>query len=205
MKFLRRRFKMPTYTPCQLTFPIALPVPDAFPLPLLPPQLYGCMPDVLLPLLSHLKSELESEPEARRAAAVDLVAQLYCTPESDVAAGDVPLMESFLNRFIDQKTEVRLRAVGHIGALTTAGVPFKPQVRSFCGVKSVGAASVACVAGVAVLGNAWGLVPWAEWVCRVGWRFRSRSRQWRALTRRLRDSSLCKATVRGVLERQLFC
>ena len=55
---------------------------------------------------------------------------------------------------------------------------------------------VACVAGVAVLGNAWGLVPWAEWVCRVGWRFRSRSRQWRAFPRCLRGSALSKATVR---------
>ena len=41
------------------------------------PQLYEIVPQVLLPVLPHLKSELEVEDDAKRATAVDLVARLF--------------------------------------------------------------------------------------------------------------------------------
>ena len=41
------------------------------------PQLYEIVPQVLLPVLPHLKSELEVEDDSKRAAAVDLVARLF--------------------------------------------------------------------------------------------------------------------------------
>ena len=49
-------------------------------------QLYRCAPAVLLPVLPHLRSELDSDSEPRRSAAVGLMVRLYCLPGSDVVS-----------------------------------------------------------------------------------------------------------------------
>ncbi|KAG1666356.1 hypothetical protein FOA52_007894 [Chlamydomonas sp. UWO 241] len=93
-------------------------------------QVYRCAPNVLLPVLPHLRGELESETDSRRTAAIDTMAQLYCLPESDVAEQFPTLKDSFLKRLTDMKPDVRAQMLSHVAALVapTSAVLFKAEL-----------------------------------------------------------------------------
>ena len=82
-------------------------------------QLYQTVPQVLLPVLPHLKDELTVEAESKRLAAVELLCKLFTQPTigAEAMSDYTHLFEELCKRFADTQAEVRLRLVTYVPAL----------------------------------------------------------------------------------------
>ncbi|KAF8072944.1 ATXR2 [Scenedesmus sp. PABB004] len=98
--------------PCAATAP---PPPTraaaAAPPPLLwrraAPQLYQCVPQVLLPVIPHITSELHASEPEKRLEAVQLLCQLFGLPGNRLVAEYGDVLEALLRRYTDTRADVR--------------------------------------------------------------------------------------------------
>lgn len=70
-----------------------------------PAQLYRTCPQVLLPVLPRLGSELHVDSDDKRTAAVNLLGRLFTVPGSDMASQHPQLFDALLLRCKDQKVQ----------------------------------------------------------------------------------------------------
>lgn len=92
-------------------------------------QVHEAVPQLLLPVLPHLCSQLEAEDDGKRLSAVNVVGHLFSKSESDLVGEYPELFCVFLRRFVDQKvmTEPAIRPPS-VSCLTK--FPAMPRWRS---------------------------------------------------------------------------
>eukprot|EP00882_Tetradesmus_deserticola_P022060 GHRQ01023943.1.p1 GENE.GHRQ01023943.1~~GHRQ01023943.1.p1 ORF type:complete len:442 (+),score=232.76 GHRQ01023943.1:175-1326(+) len=83
-------------------------------------QLYQAVPQVLLPVIPHMTSEMLAEDAGKRAEATQLVCQLFTVPGNRLVCEYVDVFDELLHRFKDAEVGIRLHLVEFAPMLVAA-------------------------------------------------------------------------------------
>ncbi|WIA29168.1 hypothetical protein OEZ86_011679 [Tetradesmus obliquus] len=83
-------------------------------------QLYQAVPQVLLPVIPHMTSEMLAEDPGKRAEATQLVCQLFSVPGNRLVAEYGDVFDELLHRFKDAEVGIRLHLVEFAPTLVAA-------------------------------------------------------------------------------------